>query len=37
MMEAIDAAVTAQGGDPASFTDRIAMGRYAVGDPAFVT
>jgi NAD(P)-dependent dehydrogenase (short-subunit alcohol dehydrogenase family) len=28
MMEEIDAAVTAQGGDPASFTDRIAMGRY---------
>ncbi|HET6868413.1 MAG TPA: glucose 1-dehydrogenase [Solirubrobacteraceae bacterium] len=28
MMEEIDAAVTAQGGDPASFTGRIAMGRY---------
>ena len=28
MMEEIDAAVTAQGGDPAAFTDRIAMGRY---------
>jgi 3alpha(or 20beta)-hydroxysteroid dehydrogenase len=29
MMEEIDAAVSAQGGDPASFTQRIAMGRYA--------
>ena len=29
MMEEIEAAVTAQGGDPASFTQRIAMGRYA--------
>jgi NAD(P)-dependent dehydrogenase (short-subunit alcohol dehydrogenase family) len=29
MMEDIDAAVVEQGGDPASFTQRIAMGRYA--------
>jgi NAD(P)-dependent dehydrogenase (short-subunit alcohol dehydrogenase family) len=28
MMEDLEAAVTAQGGDPASFTQRIAMGRY---------
>jgi NAD(P)-dependent dehydrogenase (short-subunit alcohol dehydrogenase family) len=28
IMEEIDAAITAQGGDPALFTDRVAMGRY---------